>query len=241
VEIVGMHQPGVSRHLKVLRDAGLVAVRLADWLEPYRAEWADRLDALERHLERTSTAVERAPDGGLIRFDRRLAFPIEEVWSAITEADRLADWWAPFAADITVDLREGGSITFDWHDHDVPTFEFEILRLQAPTLLEHTHIVALTLPGSDVQLMLDAHDPTAPVGPIFVVESVAAFHAARPAGLSVVEEPVGIPGAGPENRGFAREQDEGCRSGLWPGESPVPGTRASRGQGRPAAPGRAGR
>ena len=27
VEIVGMHQPGVSRHLKVLRDAGLVEVR----------------------------------------------------------------------------------------------------------------------------------------------------------------------------------------------------------------------
>lgn len=72
VERVGMHQPGVSRHLKVLRDAGLVEVRreaqrrlyrlrpeplkeLDAWLEPYRAEWADRLDALERHLGRTAT------------------------------------------------------------------------------------------------------------------------------------------------------------------------------------------
>lgn len=72
VERVGMHQPGVSRHLKVLRDAGLVEVRqdaqrrlyrlrpeplqeLDNWLEPYRAEWAHRLDALERHLERTAT------------------------------------------------------------------------------------------------------------------------------------------------------------------------------------------
>jgi len=72
VEQVGMHQPGVSRHLKVLRDAGLVEVRrdaqrrlyrlraeplmeLDAWLEPYRAHWAGRLDALERHLERTST------------------------------------------------------------------------------------------------------------------------------------------------------------------------------------------
>jgi DNA-binding transcriptional ArsR family regulator len=69
---VGMHQPGVSRHLKVLRDAGLVTVRrdaqrrlyrlraeplreLDAWLEPYRAEWADKLDRLERHLERTAT------------------------------------------------------------------------------------------------------------------------------------------------------------------------------------------
>lgn len=71
VEQVGMHQPGVSRHLKVLRDAGLVEVRrdaqrrlyrlraeplreLDEWLEPYRAEWAGRLDSLERHLERTA-------------------------------------------------------------------------------------------------------------------------------------------------------------------------------------------
>jgi DNA-binding transcriptional ArsR family regulator len=72
VERVGMHQPGVSRHLKVLRDAGLVEVRrdaqrrlyrlrpeplkeLDDWLEPYRADWARHLDDLERHLERTVT------------------------------------------------------------------------------------------------------------------------------------------------------------------------------------------
>ena len=37
--------------------------------------------------------------------------------------------------------------------------------------------VALVLPGSDVQLMLDANDPNAPVGPLFVVDSVQAFHA----------------------------------------------------------------
>ena len=64
-------RPGVSRHLRVLREAGLVEVRrdaqrrlyrlnaeplreLDAWLEPYRAELAGRLDALERHLERTA-------------------------------------------------------------------------------------------------------------------------------------------------------------------------------------------
>ena len=74
VEEVGMHQPGVSRHLKVLRDTGLVEVRrdaqrrlyrlraeplmeLDAWLEPYRAEWAGRLDSLERHLRRTSRPI----------------------------------------------------------------------------------------------------------------------------------------------------------------------------------------
>jgi DNA-binding transcriptional ArsR family regulator len=80
VEQVGMHQPGVSRHLKVLRDAGLVTVRrdaqrrlyrlrpqplmaLDEWLEPYRAHWAGRLDALEGHLARTSTPVPPRPKG----------------------------------------------------------------------------------------------------------------------------------------------------------------------------------
>lgn len=79
VERVGMHQPGVSRHLKVLRDAGLVEVRrdaqrryyrlraeplreLDAWLEPYRRHWADRLDALERHLARTVPATTPDPD-----------------------------------------------------------------------------------------------------------------------------------------------------------------------------------
>jgi DNA-binding transcriptional ArsR family regulator len=70
-ELVGeleMSQPGVSKHLRVLRDAGLVSVRvdaqrrvygldpapLAEvdkWLAPYRRYWADRLDDLERSLE----------------------------------------------------------------------------------------------------------------------------------------------------------------------------------------------
>jgi len=65
---LGLSQPGVSKHLRVLRDVGLVNVRrdgqrrwyglrpepLAEvdaWLAPYRAFWSGRLDALERHLE----------------------------------------------------------------------------------------------------------------------------------------------------------------------------------------------
>ncbi|HMF05279.1 MAG TPA: metalloregulator ArsR/SmtB family transcription factor [Acidimicrobiia bacterium] len=65
-----LSQPGVSKHLRVLREAGLVDVRvdaqrrwyrvraepLAEvdaWLAPYRRFWTDRLDALERHLDET--------------------------------------------------------------------------------------------------------------------------------------------------------------------------------------------
>jgi DNA-binding transcriptional ArsR family regulator len=68
VERLDLSQPGVSKHLKVLREAGLVTVRaegkhrvyglraepLAEvdaWLARYRAFWSERLDALERHLE----------------------------------------------------------------------------------------------------------------------------------------------------------------------------------------------
>jgi DNA-binding transcriptional ArsR family regulator len=75
VELSGLSQPLVSKHLRVLRDAGLVRVRqdaqrrwyelrpepLAEvdaWLEPYRRLWAESLDALERHLD----AMPDAPD-----------------------------------------------------------------------------------------------------------------------------------------------------------------------------------
>ena len=65
---LGMSQPAVSKHLRVLRDAGLVRVRIDAqkrwygleakplvevdmWLAPYRRYWADRLDDLERSLD----------------------------------------------------------------------------------------------------------------------------------------------------------------------------------------------
>jgi len=54
--------------------------------------------------------------------------------------------------------------------------------------------VTLSLPGTDVQLMLDSNDPNAPFGPLFVVDSVLAFHEKRPDALQVIEEPSEIPG-----------------------------------------------
>jgi DNA-binding transcriptional ArsR family regulator len=70
VERLGLSQPGTSKHLRILRDAGLVRVRaeaqrrvyeldpapllaLDEWLAPYREFWDQRLDALERHLDET--------------------------------------------------------------------------------------------------------------------------------------------------------------------------------------------
>ena len=70
VDRLGLSQPSVSKHLRVLREAGLVDVRpdgqrrvyrvrveplmeLDAWLEPYREMWRTSLDKLERHLTET--------------------------------------------------------------------------------------------------------------------------------------------------------------------------------------------
>jgi uncharacterized protein YndB with AHSA1/START domain len=84
--------------------------------------------------------MERTADGGVIRFERRLPYPLREVWSAITDPERLADWWLPFEADITVDLREGGELRFAGRGEGAPDIRCTILRVEAPMLLEHTHV-----------------------------------------------------------------------------------------------------
>jgi DNA-binding transcriptional ArsR family regulator len=70
VGALGVSQPAVSKHLRVLREAGLVEVRsdaqrrlyrvraeplrdLDEWLRPYRRLWAASLDALDHHLSTT--------------------------------------------------------------------------------------------------------------------------------------------------------------------------------------------
>lgn len=74
VALTGLSQPGTSKHLRVLREAGLVRARaeaqrrvyeldarpLADldaWLAPYRELWEERLDALGAHLDRKASAA----------------------------------------------------------------------------------------------------------------------------------------------------------------------------------------
>jgi len=78
VDRSGLSQPLVSKHLRVLREAGLVEVRpdgqrrlyrvrpeplmdLDAWLEPYRAMWRDSLDRLERHLTDPSSDPRPTP------------------------------------------------------------------------------------------------------------------------------------------------------------------------------------
>jgi DNA-binding transcriptional ArsR family regulator len=76
VEALALSQPAVSKHLKVLREAGFVSRRgsaqqriysleaepfeaFAQWLEPYRQLWTKHLDALSRHLVRQEKRHDR--------------------------------------------------------------------------------------------------------------------------------------------------------------------------------------
>jgi uncharacterized protein YndB with AHSA1/START domain len=84
--------------------------------------------------------MERTADGGVIRFERHLPYSIADVWDAVTNPERLADWWLPFDADISVDLREGGAIVFASRDEEPMVITCTILRVDPPLLLEHTHV-----------------------------------------------------------------------------------------------------
>jgi DNA-binding transcriptional ArsR family regulator len=81
VDHLAVSQPAVSKHLRILRDAGLVEVRavaqrrmyrlrtaplqdLDAWLAPYRQLWASRLDLLEQHLEAMPDAETHTTEGG---------------------------------------------------------------------------------------------------------------------------------------------------------------------------------
>ena len=76
---LGLSQPGTSKHLRVLREAGLVRARqdaqrrwyelraeplteIDAWLAPYRRLWAASLDALERHLDAMPDDTETPDD-----------------------------------------------------------------------------------------------------------------------------------------------------------------------------------
>ncbi len=81
VATLGMSQPAVSKHLRVLREAGVVTAEtkaqqrvyrlepgpfreLDAWLAPYRRMWTHHLGELERHLERKAPGPPSGSDGG---------------------------------------------------------------------------------------------------------------------------------------------------------------------------------
>jgi uncharacterized protein YndB with AHSA1/START domain len=107
----------------------------------------------------TSTDSRRSADGSVeladgkhvLRFERRLAHPIERVWAALTEPDELAGW----LAEAELDLVEGGSIELRWQNEisdedaarygvdlpddrsELPVMHGTVTRLDPPRLIEY--------------------------------------------------------------------------------------------------------
>jgi uncharacterized protein YndB with AHSA1/START domain len=74
----------------------------------------------------------------VLRYERRIDHPIEDVWSALTEPDELIAWWG----EAQVDLVEGGDFNLRWLNIDEEgngsALQARITELDVPRLLELT-------------------------------------------------------------------------------------------------------
>lgn len=68
-------------------------------------------------------------------FERRLSHPVEAVWSAVTKPDELKRW---FPAEVDVDLREGGAMTFTFPDGQAPESTGQVTYLDPPNCFQFT-------------------------------------------------------------------------------------------------------
>jgi uncharacterized protein YndB with AHSA1/START domain len=113
-------------------DAVLADRAVVDISEERRAELRE---SYARRFVADGT-VERIDGASRVRFQRRLAHPIERVWSALTDPQQLLGWLG--AAEI--DLVEGGRFDLRWLNTDERgepfTMHATITRLQPPHLLE---------------------------------------------------------------------------------------------------------
>jgi uncharacterized protein YndB with AHSA1/START domain len=82
--------------------------------------------------------LETRPDGrSHLRFERRIAHPVERVWAALTEPERIREWLA--SAD-ELELREGGAVVLRWLNSDeqgnVAIARGTVSAVDPPRLLE---------------------------------------------------------------------------------------------------------
>lgn len=77
--------------------------------------------------------IQKAEQGYMATFERSLKHPVQQVWSFLTENDRLQQWFPELIVD---ELIEGGTIRFDMGDG---SFEkMTILELKPLSVLEYT-------------------------------------------------------------------------------------------------------
>ena len=148
-----IHQSGVSRHLRILEDAGFVRMRpdgprrlyslrpepfreLNAWVSQYRALWEGRLDAFAAALERKQQRVRAhvALGGAMteqerkrITFERVYRADVQDVWDLWTTKSGIESWWGPGGFAVTVrklDFRPGGELLYAMTAIDPPQVEF---------------------------------------------------------------------------------------------------------------------
>lgn len=139
-------RPGVSRHLRVLREHGVVTVRaegqhrvyslrpesisqVEQWCAEVTGYWTNRLDSLETEIARGKRVrkgkaemtdllgvLRDTPDGASVSFDRAFKTDPNDLWDAVTDPARLERWFAKVDGELT----ERGHFTIHFDDGDVP-------------------------------------------------------------------------------------------------------------------------
>ncbi|PLR97568.1 SRPBCC family protein [Bacillus sp. T33-2] len=79
--------------------------------------------------------LKKIESGYLARYDRPLKHPVEKLWAALTENDKLANWFPNLQVQ---ELREGGTIKFDMKDGSGTFIDMKILDYELHSVLEFT-------------------------------------------------------------------------------------------------------
>jgi uncharacterized protein YndB with AHSA1/START domain len=122
-------------------------------------------------MEASYELIENHPT---LRFERRIAHPVEAVWRAVTAPAELAHW---FPCEVQVDLRVGGRMTFVFPEMTLPegasTLLGEVTELEPPRRFSFTW-------GEDhLHFALEPIDDGAACLLLFTVELDSADKAAR--------------------------------------------------------------
>jgi uncharacterized protein YndB with AHSA1/START domain/DNA-binding transcriptional ArsR family regulator len=154
-------KPTISRHLKMLEDAGVVSrvvdgrthrlalrpealTEASDWLETQRRRWERLFDVVSEYLEELKGATVTDESGHAVRIERTFDASAEDVFDAWTSPEVMRrwlhcapDWETPEAA---VDLRVGGRVRVTMRKPDGS----EVQAWGEYTLIERPHRVVMT-------------------------------------------------------------------------------------------------
>ena len=128
---LGVSKPTISRHLKMLEEAGVVSrvvdgrthrlalrpealAEASDWIERQRARWERLFDVVGEYLEERKERTVTEESGRVVRIERTFAASAEDVFDAWTSPEVMRRWFhcAPDwgTPEAEVDLRVGGKV-----------------------------------------------------------------------------------------------------------------------------------